>query len=421
MCWTKLVKAFGRDERGVLAPLFAISLIPMVTLVGITVDYSRANSGRTGVQAAIDAAALMLSKEAVGLEAGEIQRRGQEYVRSLLPDTQVRNLAVTTTMTQALAQYRIDMRATGYVAAEFGNLIGRQQIDIASTTQVTWGRKRLELALVLDNTGSMGSSGKLAALKSATHNLINTLQSSARRPEDVRVSIIPFDTVVNVGTGSNYAGQSWFDMNGTVNTGTGSNRFWGCVMDRTSPYDTRDTNPTTSFDARFMAAPAVRQSGRTIWQSNCNNGLATILPLTNDWTAMRTKVDQMRASGNTNITVGVAWGMHALTPSLPMTEAEPMSTIDLEKYMIVLTDGDNTESRTSTTRSTIDARTQAACAEAKAMGIRIYTVRVINGNANLLRGCASVPAMYYDVQNVSSLTGVFGQIAGALSQIYISR
>jgi Mg-chelatase subunit ChlD len=136
---------------------------------------------------------------------------------------------------------------------------------------------------------------------------------------------------------------------------------------------------------------------------------------------MRTKTDQMRASGNTNITIGVAWGMHSLTPSLPMTEAESMSTVDLEKYMIVLTDGDNTESRTSTSRSTIDARTQAACQEAKAMGIRIYTVRVINGNANLLRNCASAPSMYYDVQNVSSLTGVFGQIAGALSQIYISR
>jgi Flp pilus assembly protein TadG len=415
----RISKLFAQDERGVLAPLFAIALAPLMTLLGITVDYSRANSERSSLQAAIDSAALMLSKEAVGLSADEVQRRGDAYVRSLMPDSRMRGLVVQASMTQILSQYRIDIRANGNVKTEFGALVGQTQIDIGSTTQVVWGTKRLELALALDNTGSMAGS-KITALRDATLQLINILQASARRPEDVRISIIPFDRVVNVGTGPNFAGQPWFDMNGSVVGATDWRRFHGCVTDRDQPNDTRDTNPTTSWAARFVAAPVSSNSSNN-WQRNCDTGgLTTMLPLTNDWNALRAKANQMRASGNTNVSIGVAWGMHSLTSSLPMVEAETPKP-DLEKYMIVLTDGENTQNRWTTNGNTIDARTLAACTEAKAQGIKVYTVRVINGDADLLRSCATSPSMYYDVQNVSGLVGVFGQIAGALSQLYIAK
>ena len=45
----------------------------------------------------------------------------------------------------------------------------------------------------------------------------------------------------------------------------------------------------------------------------------------------------------------------------------------------------------------IDARTQKACDNIKAANIKLYTVRVIDGNASLLKGCATKPTMYYDV------------------------
>jgi hypothetical protein len=39
----------------------------------------------------------------------------------------------------------------------------------------TWGNTRLRVALVLDNTGSMASDGKMSALKTASHNLLRGL------------------------------------------------------------------------------------------------------------------------------------------------------------------------------------------------------------------------------------------------------
>jgi len=53
----------------------------------------------------------------------------------------------------------------------------------------TWGNTRLRVALVLDNTGSMASDGKMDALKTASHNLLTQLQQAAVHPEDVYVSV----------------------------------------------------------------------------------------------------------------------------------------------------------------------------------------------------------------------------------------
>ena len=116
---------------------------------------------------------------------------------------------------------------------------------------MVWGIKKLEVALALDNTGSMASSGKLTNLKTASHNLLTTLQNAAKKPGDVKVAIIPFDTTVNLGT--NYKNNSWFDVScsamGSPSGCTSSNwkNYWeGCVADRTYPYDVQDNPPTNA-------------------------------------------------------------------------------------------------------------------------------------------------------------------------------
>jgi hypothetical protein len=58
---------------------------------------------------------------------------------------------------------------------------------------------------------------------------------------------------------------------------------------------------------------------------------------------------------------------------------------------------------------------------AYAANIRIHAVRVISGNAELLRSCASSPAMYYDVQQASQLNGVFTAIAQNLANLRIAK
>src|SRR5690606_11230611 len=96
----------------------------------------------------------------------------------------------------------------------------------------------------------------------------------------------------------------------------------------------------------------------------------------------------------TNITIGLAWGWHALFNNDPLSQAsEPKD--DLDKVIILMTDGDNTRSGWSTNVSTIDDRTELACKNFKDLkdtfpgGVKLYTIRVMDGNEALLRKCAS--------------------------------
>ena len=78
---------------------------------------------------------------------------------------------------------------------------------------VKWGVKKLELALVLDNTGSMASNGKMTELKTAAKNLLTTLKNAAKQPGDVKVVDHSRSTpIVNIGTV--YKDEFWIDYHG---------------------------------------------------------------------------------------------------------------------------------------------------------------------------------------------------------------
>ena len=89
--------------------------------------------------------------------------------------------------------------------------------------------------------------------------------------------------------------------------------------------------------------------------------------------------------------------------------------------MILLTDGLNTANRFTTNPSQIDSRTAAVCENIKKAKIKLFTVRVIEGNLSLLQGCASASNVFYDVQVASQLTRVFASIAASLSGSRLSR
>ena len=123
-----------------------------------------------------------------------------------------------------------------------------------------------------------------------------------------------------------------------------------------------------------------------------------------------------------NVTIGLVWGMHMLTQNAPLTTARTLATEpDLERIIILLTDGDNTQNRWTTNGTSIDARTDIACTNTKANGIRLYTIRVINGDASLLRRCATATSMYYDVRSASELIPVFQRIAAEIGQLRLTQ
>jgi Flp pilus assembly protein TadG len=87
-----LLARFFKDRRAGVAPLLALGIVPLVGAVGAAVDYSRANSVRTAMQNALDATALMLSKDAQSLNGAQLTQKANVYFSAMFDRPEAANV-----------------------------------------------------------------------------------------------------------------------------------------------------------------------------------------------------------------------------------------------------------------------------------------------------------------------------------------
>jgi Flp pilus assembly protein TadG len=422
---------------------FALATIPMVGFVGAAVDYSHANSVKTALQAATDATALMLSKNAASWTNSQIQTKATDYLTALFHRPEATGLSVTATYNTSGGS-QILVVSSANVKTNFMGLLGFNTMRVGADSQVKWGNTRLRVALVLDNTGSMEQDGKMTALKTATNNLLDQLKSAAAQDGDVYVSIIPFVKDVNVGAG-NYQAKwidwtDWDENNGSCSKGWGintksdclsqngnpkwtpdSHSTWnGCVTDRgtssapsSNNYDVSVTAPTTTITASLFPAEQYNACPQAIKALNY------------DWTGMKTLVSAMSPNGTTNQAIGLVHGWMSLVGGGPYpTPPAEDPNYKYSKVVILLTDGLNTENRWWSSQSPIDNREAITCSNIKAAGITLYTIQVNTGGdptSSLLQTCASDSSKFFLLTSANQIVSTFQQIGVNLSNLRISQ
>lgn len=200
--------AFWGARSGNVAITFGFALLPLAGVVGSAIDYSHQNSVKAAMQAALDSTALMISRDATTLSATDLNTRAGVYFNGLFNRPEASNIRISANYT-ASGGSSIIVNGSADVATTFMAALGVTKMTVSGSSTAKWGSTRLRVSLVLDTTGSMASAGKLAAMQSATKNLLSQLQSSATNNGDVYVSIVPFSRAVNVGSGNYNA--NWID------------------------------------------------------------------------------------------------------------------------------------------------------------------------------------------------------------------
>ena len=272
----------------------------------------------------------------------------------------------------------------------------------------------------------------------------------------------------------------------------------GCVEARAAPYDIQDTAPKTSdVDTLFTPffwpdEPDTDSAFKNDYLDDQNNGnwiarqsnankydraptktgtfsqgsgygatgvmgpnagcaMQQLHRLTTDFASLRTTIDGLVPSGETNIPLGLMWGWHAISPNAPLADGSAYKTENLTKVIVLMTDGDNTmndsgnsndswyhgygyiwQNRLGTTSSSsgtrtgkLDDRLKALCTNIKNARIVIYAVGVgVSANAKgTLQDCAkNAGGIYYDVNSSgSNLDAAFSAIAGSIENLRISN
>ncbi len=446
-----LLGSFGRSDRGNIAVLFAIAVVPVISFVGAAVDYTRANTARTSMQAAMDSTSLMLAKDLQDgtINTSQITQKAQDYFKALYNNPDAKQVGVNATYTAASGNgSKIVINGNGKIDTSFMRLVGVPDIGFDVSATSAWGNVRMRVAMALDVTGSMAQDGKMPAMQTAAKSLIDQLSPLAKNPGDIYISVVPFAKDVNFG--SSYYNQTYIDWSvweaANTNMGTCSNtsyttksscqsanRTWthdhskwtGCVTDRTQDYDTKNTAPTSSNAPTMVVAEEYVSGSTKYCKSGTNPYMPPIMPLSYDWAALKTMIGTLQPTGNTNQGIGMAWGWLTLGTGAPFNApAKDTANYTYKEAIILLSDGLNTQNRYSSTASQIDARQKILCDNAKAANVTIYTVQVNTGGdptSTVLKYCASGADKFFEVKQANQTLSVFNSIGQSLAKLRIAK
>ncbi len=348
-----------RSMRGAVAVVVTLALVPLLLAAGAAVDYARAYLVQEQLLSALDSTALAVAAESDEDVAYLDERAAEFFAESYDPSAD----APAGDPQVEVASARITVSATATVPTYFLGLIGIDQLTMQEDATAVRETKGLEVVLVLDTTGSMAYGGNMTAMRDAAEQLIRNLFGNKETPDNLRVSIVPFATAVNIGPSRTDLLKDYDPADFTEHEGT---TWKGCVEARTYPDDVEDTTPTPAAGGKWTpydwipeapddacANPAESDDfdqydyhidERPAPTMGPNKGCGQpIKPFSNDRSQLLDKIAGLRAwdHGGTEAHLGMAWGMRMLSPKPPLTDTKAFDNPDWNKAIVVLTDGQN--------------------------------------------------------------------------------
>jgi Flp pilus assembly protein TadG len=228
-----MLRRFLADQRGNYALITVITMIPLMGAVAVGVDYTEMNRQYQYTQHALDAAGVATAYRYLqGVSDADLTSYANSFFDANLGPVKPADTTLTITLpTSDSGGGTLGMAATlryhPYFYPAFLALLGKDPASFDSnlnfkvSTEVRL-KDTLEVALVLDNSGSMSDIGtgsgkaKIDLLKSASKELITTLVNSAAQVKQVdkpvQFGLVSFAASVNVGPQN--AGAPWMDTDG---------------------------------------------------------------------------------------------------------------------------------------------------------------------------------------------------------------
>ncbi len=188
-----------RNERGSIAVISAIYLVALFMMITLLIDSATVISSKRSMQASLDIAALsgakMLADDSISDDTlkSQINWAFKENIKTTTSDL----ICDPTESEFDRDKGDVSVDVSCMYAPMLGGTIAPEDVEVKVRSKTLISQRKLDVAMVLDASGSMNSSGKLGALKTASKLAAKTL-IEAGRPGDNRVSFVAYSKTVNI-------------------------------------------------------------------------------------------------------------------------------------------------------------------------------------------------------------------------------
>lgn len=415
----RTLQRFSADQRGNVAIIFGLAVLPLFLGGGMAVDYGRAVVTKNHMQAAADAAALAAASMKDANEQQRIEMARSVFKTNFKAPRGVR----IEPMSVEFVGDGIRVTQTAKVETLLMKLAGLEQMPLKTTTEVNLPRARkAEIALVLDYSGSMSQTlngeQKYITMRDAAKNLVSDIAAKAD-DGTIKVGLVPFSHHV------------YTSLPGEHVIGGAPGTTWtGCTYDRKAPHNTSQYTPEASDnDSKWGNTHSINKFDKY----GCGGYVANSLyvqPLTTNTDSIQTQLDDMTPYAWTNIALGMAFGWHMLSPNAPYTEGASYNDEETLKAIVLLTDGEQTAyswgKNGHQSQRNGEKNLEEMCRNIKDLNddpdkptFIIMTVAFDLDDAdtvNRLRRCASSEKYFYEAEDNAQLSAAFNDIKQQLSK-----
>ncbi|WP_299557699.1 TadE/TadG family type IV pilus assembly protein [uncultured Sulfitobacter sp.] len=456
---TPFLRRFAREEDGMITIIAICVLLMMFMVGGIAVDLMRNEMERVRIQNTADRAVLAAADLDQELVPAEVV--ADYFTKAGIPD-RINNVTVD----EGLNFRTVSVNSDSVTPTNFMRLVGVDELPLRSKATAEERVTNVEISMVLDISGSMGSGDKMPNLQQAAKVFVDTVL----RPETqdlVSISLIPYSE--HVSAGQNLMSKFNVDYDQSYSY---------CLEFSESDFDV----------ARMRRDKTYRQVPHFQWGYNgyhndvsnpvCPNGTyESITAFSQNATALKYQINRLQARGSTSIFAGMKWATGMLDPDFnTITQSlvnddevdaifanRPESYTDREtlKTIILMTDGENHYSYRIADQyyanyshashwnrynlnwylanyvnryyhddfkymkywpSYGNQLLHSVCDAAKEKNIVIWSIgfEVEENGANVMKNCASSPSHFFRVEGVE-ITEAFRAIARQINQLRLTQ
>ena len=334
---------FARETDGNMSVVAIMGAMMMMVYGGVGIDMINAEVERARLQGTLDRAVLAAADLEQQLEPEAIV---QDYLTKMGLEDTLSN--VTITVDSGLNYRTVRAEAQRVFPANFLKMVGVDNLQATGLSAAEERISNIEISMILDISGSMGANDKIANLRTAATEFVETVVDDENSGLTT-ISIVPYNATVNLGSSlsQHYSLTDEHDMS-------------RCVIFDDYAFWSKGISPNESLQRLAHFDPYSMDEHSVVTPDSwCpTDDYGAIMAHSDDTDALVAHIAGLSAGGNTAIDLGMKWGVALLDPSarpvvdglisdsLAPAEASgrPAEYLapDALKIAVVMTDGMNT-------------------------------------------------------------------------------